>query len=188
MNPRQLIDRPRTARNVNELHDASATFGDRIADEVARFGGSWTFILLFLAILVLWMGVNSLGLLLSAFDPYPFIFLNLLLSCLAALQAPIILMSQNRQAARDRLMAENDYECNQKSEVEVEQLHEKLDLLREHQWTELVRMQQRQIALLEQLLADRAHEAPSGPEPAQFSGEPLAPIRRSRRRTVAAGG
>jgi uncharacterized membrane protein len=186
MNALHPLRRRHVARNVNELHDASSTFGDRVADAVARFGGSWTFILLFIAVLVLWVGVNSLGLLLPSFDPYPFIFLNLLLSCLAALQAPIILMSQNRQAARDRLMAENDYECNLKAELEVEQLHEKLDLLRERQWTDLVQMQQRQIALLEQLLADRAREAPSVPEQAQFSGEPVPPIRRPRRRRAAA--
>ncbi len=159
MNPLLMFKRHRTARNVNEMVDATTSYGDRIADSVARFGGSWPFILLFLAMLVLWMGANSLELLLRPFDPYPFIFLNLLLSCLAALQAPVIMMSQNRQTARDRLQAEHDYEVNLKAELEIEGLHQKMDGLREDQWADLVRMQQRQILLLEQVLETRA---PSG--------------------------
>src|SRR5215210_55406 len=98
----------RVTRNLNETVDSTTTVGDHIADALARFGGSWTFILLFLAVLVAWIGVNSLAVLAAPFDPYPFICLNLILSCLAALQAPVILMSQNRQAARDRMEAEHD--------------------------------------------------------------------------------
>lgn len=143
---------PRVTRNLNEVVDSTATLGDRVADGLARFGGSWAFILLFLAILVLWIGVNSLAILAGPFDPYPFVFLNLILSCLAALQAPVILMSQNRQTARDRIEAEQDFATNLKAELEIEDLHQKLDALREGQWAELVQMQQRQIALLERLL------------------------------------
>jgi uncharacterized membrane protein len=147
--------RPRSqyvSRNVNELHDEGASLGDRLSDSLARIVGSWTFIIAFGALLVLWMGVNSLQLLLRPFDPFPYVFLNLILSCLAAIQAPVILMSQNRQAARDRLAAEQDYRCNLKAEIEVEQLQEKLDQLREQQWLELLDLQRRQISLLHQLL------------------------------------
>lgn len=105
------------------------TTGERIADQVAAFGGSWTFILLFCATLLGWIALNTLVLAGGAFDPYPYILLNLLLSCLAALQAPVILMSQNRQAARDRLRAQEDYEINLKAEIEIKALHEKLDQL-----------------------------------------------------------
>jgi len=107
------------------------TFGERIADEVAEFGGSWTFIGLFIATLIAWIALNSWILLERAFDPYPYILLNLLLSCLASLQAPVILMSQNRQAKRDRERAEADYEINLQAEVEIKALHEKLDQLAE---------------------------------------------------------
>ena len=157
-----------------------------MADAVARFGGSWTFILFFLAFLALWIGANSLLILLGPFDPYPFIFLNLLLSCVAALQAPVIMMSQNRQAARDRFMAEHDYECNLRAEREIEELHRKLDVLREEQWAELVRMQQRQIALLERVVAERGRpvEGPPAPEP-RSNG--VAAGRRRGRRPAAAG-
>jgi uncharacterized membrane protein len=152
MNPIQQVQGRYVSRNLNRLHDEHTTFGDQLADGLARFGGSWTFLILFGGALALWVGVNSLQLLIAPFDPYPFIFLNLVLSCLAAIQAPIIMMSQNRQASRDRLAAELDYTCNLKSEREVEQLHEKLDLLREKQWMDLVELQQHQITLLNQLL------------------------------------
>lgn len=121
----------------------SATLGDHIADRVARFGGSWAFIILFVAALVGWVGSNTLLLTLvgPAFDPYPFIFLNLILSMVAALQAPIILMSQNRQAARDRISAGLDYEVNLKAELEIMALHEKLDALRIDRIEALLRSQ-----------------------------------------------
>jgi len=125
--------------------------GERIADRVADFGGSWTFILLFLAFLVVWAVVNTVVLTTRAFDPYPFIFLNLMLSMIAALQAPIIMMSQKRQAMRDRLAAENDYTVNLKAEVEIRELHDKLDELREGQWVQLVAQQEEQIKLLSML-------------------------------------
>ena len=109
----------------------NATFGNRVADAITTFAGSWTFILIFLGVLILWMIVNAL-VLTRAFDPYPFILLNLVLSCVAAIQAPIILMSQNRQEERDRIRANNDYWVNLKSEIIIEDLHEKLDALQKN--------------------------------------------------------
>ncbi|HYU20847.1 MAG TPA: DUF1003 domain-containing protein [Chloroflexota bacterium] len=161
MNAFGRIGRGRVARNVNEIHEATTTFGERVADSVARFGGSWTFIFIFLAVMLLWVGINSLELLLRPFDPFPFIFLNLVLSCLAALQAPVIMMSQNRQTTRDRIAAEHDYEVNLKAELEIEELHQKMDVMREDQWAELARMQQHQIALLEELLTVLGPLAPA---------------------------
>jgi uncharacterized membrane protein len=119
------------ARNVNQLRDESLTFGERLADDLAKFAGSWRFIIAFAVIIIAWMTINSLIVLWGKFDPYPFILLNLVLSCLAALQAPVIMMSQNRQETRDRLRSENDYEVNLKAEREIELLHAKIDALLE---------------------------------------------------------
>jgi uncharacterized membrane protein len=142
------------SRAVHEEMDDHWTFGERIADKVAAFGGSWTFIFIFFVVLGSWIILNSFLLARSEpFDPYPYILLNLCLSTLAAIQAPIILMSQNRQAAKDRLAAEHDYEVNLRAELEVRYLHEKLDELRGQRWLELVEMQQKQIEFLEKLLA-----------------------------------
>jgi uncharacterized membrane protein len=146
----RIARRDAVTRNPTELH-ASRTRGERIADRVADFGGSWTFILLFMAFLVAWAVVNTVVLATRAFDPYPFIFLNLMLSMIAALQAPIIMMSQKRQAMRDRLAAENDYTVNLRAEVEIRELHDKLDELREGQWVQLVAQQEEQIKLLSML-------------------------------------
>ncbi len=133
---------------------ASRTFGERTADHIARFGGSWRFIILFGVFIVVWIAANVLlwrGA--AGPDPYPFILLNLILSCLAALQAPVIMMSQNRQEARDREHAEKDYQVNLKAELEIRHLHEKLDhLLRQHSERLLV-IQQIQVDLLRQLLS-----------------------------------
>ncbi len=149
----KIRKRERVSRNVNELHDQQLTFGERIADRLADVAGSWGFILGFLALIALWIAVNSFLLLQRPWDPYPFILLNLILSLLAGLQAPVIMMSQNRQEAKDRIRSEHDYEVNLKAEMEIEQLHSKLDTLREKQWSELVELQQRQIAMLEQQIA-----------------------------------
>jgi uncharacterized membrane protein/uncharacterized membrane protein YeaQ/YmgE (transglycosylase-associated protein family) len=131
-----LSHRP-SVRDPNMAIDATATFGERVADRVAQFGGSWTFIGLFMVVMVGWMALNQeLG---RPFDPYPYILLNLVLSCLAALQAPVIMMSQNRQAARDRVEAKGDYEVNVRAEMEVMALHAKLDALREEEWLRLLR-------------------------------------------------
>ncbi|MFB2553651.1 DUF1003 domain-containing protein [Ensifer soli] len=128
---RHVLDRVREKRPVsvdtNVAFSAGQTFGARLADGIARVGGSWGFIIGFLLFLVLWTGINTVLLTADAFDPYPFIFLNLLLSMIAAIQAPIIMMSQNRQAARDRFEASKDYEVNLKAEVELIALHHKID-------------------------------------------------------------
>jgi uncharacterized membrane protein len=136
--------------NLNVAFEQDLTFGDRIADRVADFGGSWTFIIAFFTVLVVWMAVNTTLIMRRPFDPYPFILLNLVLSCLAAIQAPIIMMSQNRQEARDRLRSENDYQVNLKAELEIRHLHEKLDVLLKHQWQKLLEIQQIQIDLMKE--------------------------------------
>jgi uncharacterized membrane protein len=134
-----IIHRLRTAdellarvqlKNINEVIDQQMTFGEKIADLVARFGGSWTFIISFCGFLLLWMAVNTVYLFTSAPDPFPYIFLNLILSCIAALQAPVIMMSQNRQAIKDRLQADQDFQINIKAEFAIQQIHRKLDELR----------------------------------------------------------
>ncbi|MVT07577.1 DUF1003 domain-containing protein [Chitinophaga tropicalis] len=125
--------------------------GQRIADKIATFGGSWTFIISFLVFILLWMAANIYILANKGFDPYPFILLNLILSCLAALQAPVIMMSQNRQEEKDRIRAKNDYMINLKSELEVRILHEKIDHLLIHQQQDMMEMQQTQLEMLEEL-------------------------------------
>lgn len=147
---RHIASHTPIARNPTENFDAAPTFGLRAADAVARFGGSWTFVGLFAAVMLGWVGLNAV-LLLSrgqTFDSYPYILLNLFLSMLAAIQAPVILMSQNRQAQKDRITAEHDYEVNLKSELEIMLLHEKIDALRDHQWAELIELQREQLRLL----------------------------------------
>jgi CRP/FNR family transcriptional regulator, cyclic AMP receptor protein len=119
--------RTRVSRNVNVEEAERMTLGERIADKVASFGGSWTFIILFGSVMVVWVALNTAALFTRHFDPYPFILLNLFLSMIAAIQAPVIMMSQNRQTAKDRLKADADYEVNLKAELEVAQLHRKLD-------------------------------------------------------------
>jgi len=126
----RIVKRLAVSHNLNvEVADA-ATTGERLADRVAAVGGSWAFIIAFCAVIALWALLNTVVLASNAFDPYPFIFLNLVLSLLAAIQAPVIMMSQNRQAARDRIAANHDYEVNLKSEIEIAALHEKIDRMR----------------------------------------------------------
>jgi uncharacterized membrane protein len=129
----------RRGHDPNQVFDAQLTFGQRVADRVAIFGGSWTFIGLFLFGLGVWMLVQDQ--LAHPFDPYPYILLNLVLSCVAALQAPVIMMSQNRQAAKDRHDLRNDYEINLRAEMEIMSLHAKLDAVREHEWNEFLLLQ-----------------------------------------------
>lgn len=157
---RHLAGRKHIARNLARESDDNASRGQRAADAVAAFGGSWTFIGLFGATLLAWVVLNSLILANygKAFDPYPYILLNLFLSMLASIQAPIILMSQNRQAQKDRLSAEHDYEVNLKAELEIMLLHEKLDHLREVQWRELMAIQQQQIDMLAKMERKGASE------------------------------
>ncbi|WP_430405488.1 DUF1003 domain-containing protein [Fluviicola sp.] len=128
------------------------TYGQRIADKVATFGGSWTFIISFMTFLLMWIAFNAFILLNKGFDPYPFILLNLILSCLAALQAPVIMMSQNRQEEKDRERAKKDYMINLKSEVEIRLLHDKIDHLIIHQQQELLEMQKIQLDTMKDLL------------------------------------
>ena len=151
---RHIVARQHIARNVARDFDTPPTPGQRAADAVASFGGSWTFVGLFAAVMLVWVGLNAYLLMRhgSTFDPYPFILLNLFLSMLAAIQAPIILMSQNRQSEKDRISAEHDYEINLKAELEIMLLHEKIDLLRETQWQELLRLQDAQLDLLARLV------------------------------------
>ncbi len=149
----QMHRREHTSRSPTPVDERS--FGERIADNVARLGGSWTFIGGFMLFLALWVIANVWLLRARPFDPYPFIFLNLLLSMLAALQAPIIMMSQNRQAARDRAAAEHDYAVNLKAELEIMALHDKLDQLRVEQLEKILAAQGEQIALLQRLLQPR---------------------------------
>lgn len=125
--------------------------GERIADQIAAFGGSWRFIIIFFMILLVWILANSFYLLSEPFDPYPFILLNLILSCLAAIQAPIIMMSQNRQEVKDRIRSENDYKINLKSEIEIRTLHEKVDHLLLDQWSKMMRIQEIQVEILEEI-------------------------------------
>jgi uncharacterized membrane protein len=147
-----VAKRTQISRDANHAFEEKLTVGDRLADRVATFGGSWVFIAIFLGVLVAWTLFNSVVLAKSvaaAFDPYPYIFLNLILSMLAALQAPIIMMSQNRQAVRDRVAAGLDYEVNLKAELEIMALHEKLDQIRSQHLAEM----QEQLRLLMRILA-----------------------------------
>jgi uncharacterized membrane protein len=159
---RHFADRLHISHDTNLEFEKKKTFGQRLADQVAAFGGSWTFIIIFAAVLLFWVLLNTAVLAQhsNSFDPYPYILLNLFLSMLAAVQAPVILMSQNRQGVKDRLDAAHDYEVNLKAELEILSLHEKLDELREMKWAELIGMQQEQIGLLTQLLEGRASILP----------------------------
>jgi uncharacterized membrane protein len=139
------------SRNINPEFDKELSLGQRLADRVASFGGSWRFIILFALILGFWVIINSIVFFTRPFDPYPFILLNLVLSCLAAIQAPIIMMSQNRQEAKDRLRAEHDYQVNLKAEIEIRQLHIKLDQLINHSWRRLLEIQQIQVDLMNEM-------------------------------------
>ena len=140
-------------QNVNEALQAKETKGQKVADAIAKFGGSWPFILLFLLILATWIILNTVPLFFRPFDQFPFILLNLALSCLAAIQAPIILMSQNRQSDRDQVEADNDYQVNVKAEVEIHLLHEKIDYLMSTKWQHILDLQKLQVEILQELLA-----------------------------------
>jgi len=141
------------ARNVEDAWAGHRTVGERVADLVAEFGGSWRFIISFGVVLALWIGFNIWAATRQVFDPYPFILLNLVLSCLAAIQAPVIMMSQKRQEAKDRLRSENDYRVNLKAELEIRHLHEKVDHLINRQWERLAEIQQIQLEIMEELAA-----------------------------------
>lgn len=139
------------AENINASLKETLNLGDKVSDKVASFGGSWRFIIIFFLILTVWIVINSIVLIRKPFDPYPFILMNLILSCLAAIQAPIIMMSQNRQEKKDRIRSENDYKVNLKSEIEIRTLHEKVDHLLLDQWSKMMKIQEVQIEILEEI-------------------------------------
>ncbi len=143
------------SRNPEEEIISALTMGQRMADRIAAVGGSWRFITIFAIVLFVWIVINTIVLVARPFDPYPFILLNLILSCLAAIQAPVIMMSQNRQEARDRLNAMRDYQVNLKAELEIRHLHQKLDHLLTHQWERLVEIQEIQMELINEVRGRR---------------------------------
>jgi len=146
---KSLVEHESIVKGVMEKKEV-LTLGQRLADKVAEFGGSWTFIIWFAIVLIIWVLINTIVLMTRPFDPYPFILLNLFLSCLAAIQAPIIMMSQNRKEQKDRQRAENDYKINLKAELEIRNLHEKMDNLIQHQWQRLLEIQKLQLDLMEE--------------------------------------
>ena len=146
-----LREQDTLSSQVEEEFQANLTIGERLSDKIATFGGSWPFVILFGLIVILWMTINLSFLVSHPFDPYPFILLNLVLSCLAAIQAPVIMMSQNRQESRDRLRAVRDYQVNLKAELEIRHLNQKIDHMISHQWERLVEIQKIQLDLIHQL-------------------------------------
>jgi uncharacterized membrane protein len=138
-------------KNIDSTLDQKWTLGERLADKIATFGGSWSFLICFAIFLAIWITVNTMVMVAQPADPYPFILLNLILSCIAAIQAPVIMMSQNRQETKDRLRSENDYQINLKAELEIQHLHEKLDHLLMHQWDRLAQIQEIQLDLLSEM-------------------------------------
>jgi uncharacterized membrane protein len=152
----KAVDHLAVAEQVDEQFRSSATRGQRFADAVARVGGSWGFVISFVVVLLAWIALNTAFLQKGAFDPYPYILLNLVLSCIAALQAPVIMMSQNRMSEYDRRRADQDFKVNLKAELEVASLHDKVDHLLHAQWEHLVEMQEVQIDLLNQIAEKRA--------------------------------
>ena len=151
---KRLAKRTAISRNINEEFHDRLTFGQKLADQVAAFGGSWTFIISFGVVLVIWVLLNTLLLARQdVFDPYPFVFLNLVLSMLAAIQAPVIMMSQNRQSNKDRMAVAHDYEINLKSELEIMSLHDKLDRVRNEQLAAILQRQEDQLSEIREVLS-----------------------------------
>jgi len=148
-------------KDLNAEFAGKLSFGDRLADKVATFGGSWKFIIIFGGILFCWIILNSIALLRRPFDPFPFILLNLVLSCVASIQAPVIMMSQNRQEEKDRLRAEQDFRTNLKAELEIRTLHAKIDELITHQWQRLLEIQQLQMEMMEEIIGHRQADEPA---------------------------
>ena len=146
---KSMVEHDPLVKDVEEEIQEKLTIGQKLADKIAEFGGSWTFIIIFFTLLLIWVAINSYVLLAKPFDPFPYILLNLFLSCLAAIQAPIIMMSQNRKEEKDRLRSENDYKVNLKAELEIRHLHEKMDNLMQNQWQRLLEIQKVQMDMLE---------------------------------------
>lgn len=151
---KSLVEHESIVKDIMQEKE-NLTVGQKLADGVAKFGGSWGFIISFGFFLIIWIGINSYFLLQKPYDPYPFILLNLILSCLAALQAPIIMMSQNRKDQKDRIRSENDYKINLKSELEIRHLHEKMDNLVQKQWQRLLEIQRLQLDIMEETQKER---------------------------------
>ncbi|MEI7616327.1 MAG: DUF1003 domain-containing protein [Actinomycetota bacterium] len=147
-----LKEQETIAQNINIEFDKQLTFGEKISDKLASFGGSWRFIIIFFIILIIWIIFNSISLFNKNFDPYPFILLNLILSCLAAIQAPIIMMSQNRMETKDRIRARSDYLVNLKAELEIRNLNERIDNLLTDQWQRLLEIQKIQMDIMNELV------------------------------------
>jgi uncharacterized membrane protein len=143
------------SQDINAEFDKKNTFGQRVADRVAEFGGSWMFLGTFAACMAIWIVANTQWFVSKPYDPFPFILLNLALSCLAAIQAPVIMMSQNRQEEKDRLRGEHDYRVNLKAELEIRHLNAKIDMLLTHQWQRLLEIQQVQTDLMQEVLGKR---------------------------------
>ena len=157
---RSLEEHEVLSSNLDKEDDKNSSFGEKVSDKIASFGGSWRFIIGFGVFLTIWIIVNTAVIRSDPPDPYPFILLNLLLSCLAAMQAPVIMMSQNRQETKDRLRAEHDYKVNLKAELEIRHLHEKVDFLLKQQAQRLFELQDVQIGLMEELIGRKNPAAP----------------------------
>jgi len=149
---RTMKDHETHPKNIDIEFDRQLSFGERLSDRIADFAGSWTFIIFFSVVMVVWIVINSFIMVTRPFDPYPYILLNLVLSALAAIQAPVIIMSQNRQESRDRVHAEHDYWVNLHTEMEIHQLHKKIDHLLFKQGQKLLEIQKIQIELMEDLV------------------------------------
>ena len=152
---RSLKEHELISTDINAEFNRKLTLAERMADRMAKYAGSWRFISIFMAVLLVWICINTIVLIQKPFDPYPFILLNLILSCIAAIQAPIIMMSQNRQEAKDRLRSEHDYRVDLKAELEIRHLHEKMDHLLITQWQRLLEIQEVQTELMEELADKR---------------------------------
>jgi uncharacterized membrane protein len=175
-----LEDEEFLSKNLNEEYEEKLTFGQELADKIASFGGSWSFILSFGAVLIIWIIINTVVLSKEhQFDEYPFILLNLVLSCLAALQAPVIMMSQNRQEAKDRLRSEQEYKINLKAELEIRHLTSKLDQLRQHQWRRLLEIQHIQLDLMNEITERKRSSATSWQPVSSPETVPAAAVRPS---------
>ncbi len=146
-----IVERDLISRNVEKDIDQKITFGQRLSDNIAKFGGSWKFIIFFMSFLIVWMIINVIFLTTRAFDPFPFILLNLILSCIAAIQAPVIMMSQNRQEEKDRMRSLHDYQVNLKAEVEIRLLHDKIDHMLVQHGQRMLEIQQIQVELMEEI-------------------------------------
>ncbi len=146
-----IVDRDILSKDVDAAYETKSSWGEKLSDKIAKFGGSWPFIIIFLLFILIWMIINVIILSSRSFDPYPFILLNLVLSCIAAIQAPVIMMSQNRQESKDRARSMHDYQINLKAEVEIRRLHDKMDHLLKEQGMRMLEIQQIQMEMIEEI-------------------------------------